>query len=153
MGYFGSVTDITEQRRAQAENRKLHEEMLRIRDETLRALSTPLIPIADGVVAMPLIGRVDSYRAQQVIESMLRGVVAHQARTAILDLTGVPVADNEVVNTLVQTAKMVRLLGAEVVLTGIRPELASTLLELEGDLKSMVTRRTLQDGIAYALRQ
>lgn len=149
----GISVDVTLYRRAEIENRRLQEEMLRVQGETLRALSMPLIPIADGVLAMPLIGAMDQHRARQIIETMLRGVATQRARIAILDLTGVPTADAAAVDALVQTARAVRLLGADVVLSGIRPELAHALLALGVSLEGMVTRSTLQDAIAYALQR
>lgn len=152
-GICGIKVDITELRRAEAENLRLQEEMLRVHEETLRALSTPLIPIADGVVAMPLIGAVDRERAQRVMAAMLEGVAARRAKVAILDVTGVPVADDEVASALLRVARAVRLLGAEVVLTGIRPEVAQALISIGVELGYVVTLSTLQDGIAYALRR
>ncbi len=144
---------IEQSRRAEAENRRLQEEIILMQEETLRALSTPLIPIAESVVLLPLIGTVNGARAQQVIETLLEGVVAHRAAVAILDVTGVPVVDAEVADGLIQAAKGVALLGAEVVLTGIRPEMARTLVELDTDLRGLVVRGTLQSGVEYALRR
>ncbi|MDI3289685.1 STAS domain-containing protein [Polyangium sp. 15x6] len=144
---------IEQTQRAEAENVRLQEEIIRMQEETLRALSTPLIPIAESVVVMPLIGNVNSKRAQQVIETLLEGVTAHRAAVAILDVTGVPVVDAEVANGLLQAAQAVSLLGAEVVLTGIRPEIARTLVELGTDLRGLVTRSTLQSGVEHALRR
>lgn len=144
---------IEQSQRAEAENRRLQEEIIRMQEETLRAMSTPLIPIAESVVVMPLIGAVNNTRAQQVIETLLNGVMAHRAAVAILDVTGVPVVDAEVADGLIQAAQGVALLGAEVVLTGIRPEMARTLVELGTDLRGLVTRSTLQSGVEYALRR
>ncbi|WP_281317213.1 STAS domain-containing protein [Polyangium sp. y55x31] len=144
---------IEQTQRAEAENMRLQAEIIRMQEETLRALSTPLIPIAESVVVMPLIGNVNGARAQQVIETLLQGVMAHRATVAILDVTGVPVVDTEVANGLIQAAQAVALLGAEVVLTGIRPEIARTLVELGTDLRGLVTRSTLQSGVEHALRR
>jgi rsbT co-antagonist protein RsbR len=117
----------------------------------LRELSTPLIPISDAVVVMPLIGAIDSRRAQQVMETLLQGLAQRQAETAILDITGVPVVDTQVANALIAAAQAVKLLGATVVLTGIRPEVAQTLVGLGIDLRGIITRASLQSGITYAL--
>ncbi|HVK69818.1 MAG TPA: STAS domain-containing protein [Polyangium sp.] len=144
---------IEQTQRAEAENVRLQEEIIRMQAEALRALSTPLIPIAEGVVVMPLIGIVNAARAQQVIETLLEGVMAHRASVAILDVTGVPVVDADVANGLIQAAQAVALLGAEVVLTGIRAEIARTLVELGTDLRGLVTRSTLQSGVEHALRR
>jgi anti-anti-sigma factor len=136
----------------QLETMQLQEAIIRSQEAVLRELTTPLIPIADEVVVMPLVGSMDSRRAQQVIETLLSGVAELRTRVAIIDITGVPVVDTQVASALVQAAQSVRLLGAEVVLTGIRPEVAQTLVGLGLDLQTLVTRGTLQSGIAFALR-
>ncbi len=127
------------------------EERFRRQEAALRELSTPLIPISDRVVVMPLIGAIDSRRAQQVIETLLHGLANCRADHAILDITGVLVVDTQVANALVAAAQAVKLLGATVVLTGIRPEVAQTLVGLGIDMRGIVTCGTLQSGIAYAL--
>lgn len=144
---------IEQSQRAEAENGRLQEEIIRMQEETLRAVSTPLIPIAESVVVMPLIGIVNSTRAQQVIETLLEGVMAHRAAVAILDVTGVPVVDAEGADGLIRAAQAVALLGAEVVLTGIRPEMARTLVEIGTDLRGLVIQSTLQSGVEHALRR
>lgn len=127
------------------------EELIRSQASALTELSTPLIPISDHVVVMPLIGTMDSQRAAQVLETLLEGVSARRASVAILDITGVSVVDTHVANALLQAAKAVRLLGAEVVLTGIRPDVALTLVGLGLDLTGIVTKGTLQAGIVHAM--
>src|SRR6185295_2919913 len=102
----------------------------------LDELSTPLIPISDDTVIMPLIGNIDSRRAQQVIEALLEGVAETRTQVAILDITGVPVVDTQVANALIGAAQAVKLLGAQVVITGIRPEVAQTLVGLGVDLSN-----------------
>jgi len=144
--------DITARKQAEAEAQRLQEEIIRVQSETLRALSTPLLPIADGVVVMPLIGNFNAERAQQVLETLLAGVVEHQASMVIMDVTGVPIIDTHVANGLVQAAQAVRLLGAQTILTGIQPAIARTLVDIGADLGDVVTRSTLQSGIAHALR-
>jgi rsbT co-antagonist protein RsbR len=143
--------DISERRRAAEESLALQEQVIAAQQAALRELSTPLIPIAEGVVAMPLIGSIDSGRAQLVIETLLTGVASLRAETTILDITGVPVVDTQVANALLRAAQAVKLLGARVILTGIRPEVAQTLVGLGVDLSGIITRGTLQDGIAEAL--
>jgi rsbT co-antagonist protein RsbR len=149
-----AFTDITERKAAEATLRQtiLQEEIIRAQAATLRELSTPLIPINDQVMVMPLIGTVDSYRTQQVMDSLLQGIAANHAQIAIIDITGVPVVDSQVADALVRAARAVRLLGARVILTGIRPEVAQTLVGLGIDLSGIVTRGSLQSGIAYALQ-
>jgi len=130
---------------------ELQQQVIAAQQAALRELSTPIIPIGEGVVAMPLIGNIDSARAQQVIETLLEGVGESRARTAILDITGVQVVDSQVADALLRAAQAVRLLGAEVIITGIRPEVAQTLVGLGLDLSGIKTLSTLQAGIAYAL--
>jgi PAS domain S-box-containing protein len=152
-GVCSVSTDITSVRRAEQENRRLQDEIIRVQEVSLRALSTPLLPIAEGVVVMPLIGNVDRTRAQRVLETLLDGIVAHAASSVILDVTGVPVVDTEVASALVKTAQAVKLLGAEVILTGIQPRIAQTLIAMGADLSNIVTEGTLQNGIARALKR
>jgi len=140
MGLVGSIEDITERNAEEQAHRA-----------AIRELSTPLIPVTEDVVVMPLIGSIDSARAQQVIESLLEGVGLTRARTAILDITGVPVVDTQVANALLRAAQAVRLLGANVILTGIRPEVAQTLVGLGADLSGITTRGTLRAAISQAL--
>jgi rsbT co-antagonist protein RsbR len=146
------VENITERKRAEEMLRQSisQEETIRAQEAALAELSTPLIPISDQVMVMPLIGAVDSRRAQQVLEALLEGVASSRALIAILDITGVPVVDTQVANALLRAAQAVKLLGAQVVLTGIRPEVAQTLVGLGADLSGIVTCGSLQTGIAYA---
>jgi rsbT co-antagonist protein RsbR len=129
-----------------------HEQVIAAQQSALRELSTPLIPVSDNVVIMPLIGTIDTGRAQQVMETLLEGVAQHQAELAILDITGVSVVDTQVAQALVSAAQAVRLLGARVMLTGIGPQIAQTLVQLGVDLSSINTRGSLQAGIVAALR-
>jgi rsbT co-antagonist protein RsbR len=140
----GSWQDITERKRA--------EFLVERQAAALLALSTPIIPINNRVLVMPLVGVVDARRAQQVIDTLLEGVVSRGAQVAILDITGVSVVDSQVADALIRAAKAVKLVGAQVVLTGIRPEVAQTLVALSTDLGGIVTCGTLQAGIAYAAR-
>jgi rsbT co-antagonist protein RsbR len=149
----GIARDLTEQHRVEAERMALQEQMIEVQRAALRELSTPLIPLADEVVAMPLIGSIDSGRAQQIIETLLEGVAEHQAEVVILDITGVQMVDTQVASALMRAAQAVKLLGARVVLTGIRPEVAQTLVGMGADLGDIVTLSNLQSGIAYVLQQ
>ena len=142
--------DLTERKRAAEEHARLQERIIQAQAATLAELSTPLIPISDHVVVMPLIGAIDSDRARQVLETLLHGIERSHARVAILDITGVPLVDTQVAKSLIVAAQAVRLLGARIVLTGIRPEVAQTLVGLGVDLGDIVTHSTLQSGIAYA---
>ncbi len=117
----------------------------------LREMSTPVIPVHSGVIVMPLIGAVDAPRARQIVTVLLTGVESHDARVAIIDITGIPVMDSEVAGYLVEASQAARLLGAQVVLVGIRPEVAQAIIGLGVDLAGVVTRSDLQAGIEYAL--
>jgi rsbT co-antagonist protein RsbR len=153
VGIEGICSDMTRFREQEQERLRMQQELIDAQETVLRELSTPLLPIADGVLAMPLVGTIDSNRAQMVMESLLEGVAYYQAEVAILDITGVKVIDTQVADALMRTAQAVRLLGASVVLTGIQPGIAQTLVHLGVDLSGIVTRSTLQSGIAYALSQ
>lgn len=153
IGTGGISTDITERRRADLDRARLQQEVINAQQAMLRELSTPLIPLADGLVIMPLIGAIDSNRAQQVIESLLHGVDQNHADTVILDITGVPIVDTQVAAALIQAAQAVKLLGAQVILTGIRPEIAQTLVGLGVDLSRIQTQGSLQAGINAVLRR
>lgn len=151
-GYFGTVTDISANKQMEEVLRQSlrQQEIIHAQRIALMELSTPLIPINDQIMVMPLIGVVDSMRAQQVMEALLTGIAKSRARVAILDITGVATVDTQVANALLQAAKAVRLLGARMVLTGIRPEVAQTLISLGADLGGIVTCSNLQAGIAHA---
>jgi rsbT co-antagonist protein RsbR len=151
LAFPGIIHDLSAQLRAEEERLALQEQVIAAQQAALRELSTPLMPLAVGLVAMPLIGSIDSTRAQQIIETLLEGVTAHHADTVIVDITGVPLVDTQVANALVRAAQAVRLLGARVILTGIRPEVAQTLVGIGMNLGDIITRSTLQSGIAYAL--
>ncbi|MEU3349362.1 STAS domain-containing protein [Streptomyces sp. NPDC006700] len=119
----------------------------------LLEVATPVIKLWDGIVAVPLIGTLDSARSQVVMESLLEAVVDQQARFAILDITGVPTVDSLVAQHLMKTVAAARLMGAECVVSGIRPAIAQTIVHLGLDLGSVVTRATLADALAHALHQ
>ena len=138
-------------RHAEEERLKLQDEMIRMQAAALEQLSTPLIPISEDILVMPLIGTIDSRRAQKMMETLLQGLVAHHARAVILDITGVPVVDSAVAQGLLRAAQAAQLLGAQVVLTGIRPEVAQTLVGIGANLRGIVTYSTLQNGISAAL--
>jgi rsbT co-antagonist protein RsbR len=146
--------DITEQREAEALRRQSdrQDEMLRAQEALLAELSTPILRISEGAMVLPLIGALDSNRARRVVEELLMAVDAQRAGLVILDITGVPVVDTQVANVLIECARAVRLLGARMVLTGIRPDVAQTVVALGIDLGDIVTRADLREGIAYALK-
>lgn len=147
------VRDMTEHHEQQQERSLLQQQVIEAQRNALRELSAPLLPISDHTVIMPLVGSIDTQRSQQIMETLLDGVARHQAHMAIIDITGVSVVDTQVANALIQAAQAVRLLGAQVMLTGIGPVMAQTLVHLGADLSTIITRSTLQSGIAYAREQ
>jgi PAS domain S-box-containing protein len=149
--WIAFVRDITVRKQAEAERNRLQDEMIRAQAVVLAELSMPLIPITNAVMVMPLVGAMDSERVSQLLTTLLHGIAVQRARIAIVDVTGVPVVDTHVAHGIIKAAQGVQLLGAELVLTGIRPDVAQTLVGLGVDLKAITTRSTLQSGIAYAL--
>jgi PAS domain S-box-containing protein len=148
----GFFRDITEQLRDEQERLRLQEQVIAVQQAALRELSTPIIPLTEDVMVMPLIGSIDSTRAQQIIESLLEGVSSLRVSTAILDITGVPIVDTQIANALLRSAQAVKLLGTRLIITGIRPEVAQTLVGLGVGLNDLTTYSTLQSGIASALK-
>ncbi len=155
IGLRGIALDVTELKQAEAERNEalVRESVLRAQQESLLELSTPLVPIDDDVLAMTLVGGIDRARADRVLTTLLEGVSRAGARVVILDVTGVPTVDTGTADALLRAARAVSLLGAEIVLTGIRSEVARTLVGLGVDLESMTTKSTLKAGIAHALQR
>ncbi|MFI7142909.1 STAS domain-containing protein [Streptomyces massasporeus] len=118
----------------------------------LMEVATPVIRLWDGIVAVPLIGTLDSARSQIVMETLLNAVVDQHARFAILDITGVPTVDSLVAQHLMKTVAAARLMGAECIVSGIRPAIAQTIVHLGLDL-DVITRASLADALGYALHQ
>lgn len=151
MSQVGSqLGQVIERRRAEAEQARLRERVMRAQEELLAELSTPLIPLSREIVLVPIIGAVDSNRARQMVDALLRGLEQTRAPVAIMDITGVAVVDEHVANTLLQSAQAARLLGTRVILTGIRSGVARSLVRLGLELSGVNTRKTLQEGIALA---
>ncbi len=120
--------------------------------DALRELATPVIPLAEGVIAMPLVGEIDPTRAHQIMDSLLVGVAAARVGVAIIDITGVRQLDRNGAQALLRAAQAVELLGATAVLTGIRPGIARMLVELGINLDTLITRSTLREGISVTAR-
>ncbi len=151
--YDGYILDITEQKTAQEERAAMQQHIIDAQRTALSELSMPLIPLSDHVVIMPLIGTIDTTRGGQIMQTLLAGVAAQRSTVAILDITGVKVLDTHVASAIVQAAQAVKLLGAQVVMTGVSPAMAQTLVHLGVDLSTIVPRSTLQAGIAYAMQR
>ncbi|CAM5649909.1 STAS domain-containing protein [Streptomyces coeruleorubidus] len=127
------------------------EEVIARQREQLNEVATPVIKLWESTVAVPLIGTLDSARSQVVMESLLDAIVAERARFAILDITGVPTVDSLVAQHLMKTVAAARLMGAECIVSGIRPAIAQTIVHLGIDLGTVLTRSSLEDALAYAL--
>jgi len=125
--------------------------LLRQQQQLIRLLSTPAIQVWPGILAMPLIGEIDSARARQITEQLLQAIVHHQADVVILDVTGVPFMNQQVADYLLRTIRAAELLGSRCFLVGIRPATAKAIVQLGIDFSSIVTYPTLQEGLQQAL--
>jgi ribose transport system substrate-binding protein len=142
--------DLLESNAAQV---RLQHEIIASQRSMIQELSTPIIPISDQILVLPLIGTIDSARARQIMESMLGAIGNIQAAVLIIDITGVAVVDTGVAHYLLQAARAAQLLGAQVMLVGISPEVAQTVVQLGVDLSSLSTYSSLQVGLEYARRR
>ncbi|WP_438021806.1 PAS domain S-box protein [Sorangium sp. So ce233] len=149
---IGLSLDISEAKRAEEE---LRVRLLQIQkqQEVIGKLSIPIIQVWEGVVALPMVGVVDSVRTADVMQKLLDEIARTGARYAILDLTGVEMVDTQVANHLIRLVKAIRILGADGIICGIRPSVAQTIVELGLDLDSMVTRSNLKAGIMFCINQ
>jgi len=127
------------------------EEIIADQAEAMLELSTPVIRLWEGVIAVPLVGTLDSARTQLVMEKLLETLVATGADHAVLDITGVPTVDTEVAQHLLKTVSAARLLGAECIVSGIRPQVAQTIVSLGIEFGDIATKATLADALAHAL--
>jgi rsbT co-antagonist protein RsbR len=132
---------------------KSREETIARQQAEMMELSTPVVKLWDGILALPLIGTLDSERTQVVMESLLEEIVRTGAAIAIIDITGVPTVDTLVAQHLLKTVAAARLMGAECIISGIRPQIASTIVHLGVDLGDVTTKATLADAFAIALRR
>ena len=132
---------------------KGREEVISRQQQEMLELSTPVVTLWDGVLALPLIGTLDSARTQVVMESLLQRIVDTSAAIAIIDITGVPTVDTLVAQHLLKTVSAARLMGADCIISGIRPQIAQTIVHLGVDLQDVVTKATLADAFAIALRR
>lgn len=128
------------------------ERVIRQQQEAIRELSTPVLQVRERLLILPIIGALDSQRARQLTEQLLRGIRTNRAKVVVIDVTGVPQIDSTVANNLVQTVEASRLMGASVIITGMSPEIAQTLVTIGVDLSKMNAVGDLQGGIEEAER-
>ncbi|MDB5101263.1 MAG: anti-sigma-factor antagonist [Cyanobacteria bacterium RYN_339] len=129
------------------------ERLVKSQAKAIADLSTPVIQVWDGIIALPLVGSIDSMRAKEVMEKLLESVVRNEADIVIIDITGVPVVDTQVANRLMRTVEAVRLLGTKSIITGINPVIAQTLVQLGVDLGQLTTKASLRSGLQQAFRE
>jgi len=132
---------------------KSREEIILRQQAEMMELSTPVVRLWEGVLALPLIGTLDSERTQTVMESLLQKIVDTGAGTAIIDITGVPVVDTLVAQHLLKTVAAARLMGADCIISGIRPQIAQTIVHLGVELGDVITKASMSDAFALALKR
>jgi rsbT co-antagonist protein RsbR len=132
---------------------KGREQVILRQQEEMLELSTPVVKLWDGVLALPMIGTLDSARTQVVMEALLQRIVETGASVAIIDITGVPTVDTLVAQHLLKTITAARLMGADCIISGIRPQIASTIVHLGVDLSDVITKATLADAFGLALER
>ena len=129
------------------------EDVIARQQQELLELSTPVVKLWEGVLAVPMIGTLDSARTQMVMESLLQRIVDTGSELAIIDITGVPTVDTLVAQHLLKTVTAIRLMGADCIISGIRPQIAQTIVHLGIDLQGITTKATLADALALALKK
>ncbi|MDR6234360.1 STAS domain-containing protein [Pseudomonas oryzihabitans] len=129
------------------------ETVIREQQESMLELSTPVVELWDGILAIPLIGSLDSNRTQVVMESLLEKIVQTESDIAIIDITGVPTVDTMVAQHLLKTVTAARLMGAQCIISGIRPQIAATIVHLGVELGDVITKASLADAFRLALKQ
>lgn len=132
---------------------KTREEVILRQQQEMLELSTPVVELWQGVLALPLIGTLDSSRTQIVMQNLLEAIVARSSDLAIIDITGVPTVDTLVAQHLLKTVAAARLMGADCIISGIRPQIAQTIIHLGVDLSAVLTKATLADAFQLALRR
>lgn len=129
------------------------EEVINRQQQDLLEISTPVVKLWDGILALPVIGTLDSARTQTVMETLLQRIVETEAEIAIIDITGVPTVDTLVAQHLLKTVTAIRLMGADCIISGIRPQIAQTIVHLGVELGNVATKATLADALALAMKR
>lgn len=156
LGVMGIGPIFTERKQAelklkdQTQQLTLQMKELEERDEMIRSLSTPLTQVWEGVVMVPVVGILDSARAKQLTESILEYIANTKTELVILSIEGIAAIDTQTANYLLRTINAVKLMGSEIIVTGIRPDVATALVGLGTDLSSIVTHSTMREGLNYA---
>ncbi len=132
---------------------KGREDVIRRQQEALLEISTPVVRLWEGILALPLIGTLDSARTQIVMQNLLESIVSNSAAIAIIDITGVPTVDTLVAQHLLKTVAAARLMGADCIISGIRPQIAQTIIHLGVDLADVITKANLADAFQVALKK
>jgi rsbT co-antagonist protein RsbR len=132
---------------------KSREETIHRQQEEMLELSTPVVKLWEGILALPLIGTLDSARTQVVMESLLEAIVRTNSQVAIIDITGVPTVDTVVAQHLLKTVTAARLMGADCIISGVRPQIAQTIVHLGINLLDVTTKATLSDAFALAIKK
>jgi PAS domain S-box-containing protein len=149
----GTLEDITQRVQAEAERERLQQDVIQAQQRAIQELSTPVIPVMDRILVMPLVGSIDSARAKHIMRTLLEGIRAHRAKVIILDITGVPIIDSGVATHLDKTIQAARLKGARTIMTGISDAVAEAVVDLGIDWSELVTLSTLQTGLIFALNE
>ncbi len=136
-----------------AKQKRLQQEVIDAQKRAIQELSTPVIPIIDRIIVMPLVGSIDTMRARDITRSLLAGISQHRVKVVILDITGVPIVDSGVANHLNKTIQAARLKGAWTIVTGISDAVAETIVDLGIDWSDIPTECDLQAGLLLALRR
>lgn len=132
---------------------KEREQVIERQRDEMQELSTPVVELWDKILTLPLIGTLDSARAQEVMESLLEAILDHQSEVVIIDITGVQTVDTQVAQHLLRTAAAVRLMGAECIISGISPKIAQTMVQLGVDVEGVTTRSTIRSGLLDAFQR
>jgi PAS domain S-box-containing protein len=143
--------DVTERKQAEAEREQMQQEVIEAQKRAIQELSTPVIPIMERIIVMPLVGSIDSLRARDITRSLLAGISQQRAKVVILDVTGVPIVDSGVANHLNKTIQAARLKGARTIITGISDAVAETIVDLGIDWGDIETLSDLRTGLVTAL--
>jgi rsbT co-antagonist protein RsbR len=156
IGINDMIDSLAAEQKRGAEYRTEIEEklaMIERQQEAIRELSTPIMEVWDGILCLPIVGIMDTRRSADMTDALLRAVVSTRAECAIIDITGIDVMDTGTADHFIRMAKSVRLLGAECVLTGMKPQIAQTVVHMGVDMAGVVTHRSLRDALYQMIRR